>query len=152
MARPKRQDGVKIRKELLGYFERGCNVLYTSQQSKHNRKTVTQHFKEFGEIFVEEVDNDFITKQKVVKETCIAQLQGYIDKIDSEIKSLEIEAKMDREDSKTYRAQMHYLLVQVCNLIQQKADIEMTPTIDVSLEQMIEERIHEAEPTRTKTT
>jgi len=143
---PPVKEQAKNRKILQEHFDKGHNVLYTARLTKLNRNTVSKYFKEFGESLTEEMDESFLIKQKVSKETCIARMQEYIDMIDKEIKELDLKIVDEDEDEKVWRSQKHYLLVQVTNLIQQKADIEMTPTLDVSLEQMIEERIHEVQP------
>jgi len=143
MGRPKKQDQLKIRSELMGYFERGCNVFYTSKKSEHNRKTVTRYFEEFGEQAVEEMNEKFVVRQKIAKETAVMGLQEDMDLIDKELKDIELHKLGVADESPTWRSQYHNLIKMRSDIRQYKCDIECMPTIDVSIDQMLEERENE---------
>lgn len=141
-----------IAQEIEKAYEDGWSIKYAAKQLQYNRKTVKAHYKELREKFMEDLHSDFSTFQREQKENCIADLDGILDRLKNEIKVLDdkVEANIDDEMEYEWRKYRLELIDRISTLSQQRADIAMRPTIDVSLEKMVEERLAEVEQIESK--
>ena len=153
MARPTKAKQVQNETRILEMFERGISALRASQLLKLNRNTVSSYYRIFGQRLIEDMNEDFIERQKIKKTLLVASLEKEIDDLEEQAAFTRISIEDDRENT-ALRNLLLSITVAKANLKQQIADIEMSPTLDVSLDQLVEERLdeiagsHESEKTK----
>lgn len=153
MARPTKAKQVQNETRILEMFERGVSALRASQLLKLNRNTVSSYYRIFGQRLIEDMNEDFIERQKIKKTLLVASLEKEIDDLEEQAAFTRISIEDDRENT-ALRNLLLSITVAKANLKQQIADIEMSPTLDVSLDRLVEERLdeiagsHESEKTK----
>jgi len=140
----------EIRKTCLEHYEAYHSAAYTAQITKYNRNTINAYFKEFNEMWLTETNADFIMKQKNAKDkalgvldTRIADYEDQLTQTKAEITHLRLDENDEVDVSDWTRLQFLRLQInqQIVKTTDQKATLEITPTIDISLETMREEEI-----------
>lgn len=130
------------RKKCEDAFFKGWGTLFTARELHINKNTVSAYFVEFREKMRQQMDEEFITRQKSAKELAIMSLDDEIKAIDDLINDkdhgLMIKTIEDPENP-AWSAQVKSALEYRSNLKQQKHNLEMTPTIEVSVEQLLSE-------------
>ena len=66
MARPTKAKQVQNETRILEMFERGISALRASQLLKLNRNTVSSYYRIFGQRLIEDMNEDFIERQKKI--------------------------------------------------------------------------------------
>lgn len=133
--RPTKGKTTDIKKTLLEYFEDNKSAAYTARKTGHDIKTVYSYFKAFSEELNERIDNDFVCRQKRAKEMVIAKLEEDIEELTQQLDDIKKKCEDDPENS-AWESLRLAIVSKRADVLQQKADIEMTPTIDVSLEEL----------------
>ena len=153
MARPTKSKQVDMEKILLEHFQEHHSAIYTAKLTGYNRNTVNAYFRTFAQKLLEEVDGDFVTRQKLRKELVIAKLEEDITALDNQLEQiLKFTGTGEIEEG---NASLHGVRLNIitarANLRQQIADIDMTPTLDVSLDKLVEEVLDEAKSSGNST-
>jgi predicted transcriptional regulator len=152
--RPSSLDSTKNRKNCQDAFNKGLSVLKTAENLKLDKNTVSKYFIEFREKLVDGMDRDFVHEQKVAKQMAMKKLEDAIEEIDSAIKIAFEKSKHDESATSWYAHYIKCMEIKV-NFEQQRYAIEMAPTIDVSIEKIIEEgmeEVYNADTTSSKHT
>ena len=102
-----------------------------------------KYFREFAEAELEETNRDFVTKQRSVKYKVIARLDDILTKLDEQYRDIknkfEETGAEEKYDLARYEAMKTTVLKSMSDILQQKASIETTPTLDISIDKYIEE-------------
>ncbi len=134
--RPKKTDVPKIRAEIMKCFLNGDNILGASDKLGYNKETICNYYKEFSKAVIEDIDGDFVNRQKIAKEIALMRLNKVIEEIMTHFGLLKVKAADEIENDAWDRNKLAAMTA-VGTLIQQRADMEMCPTIDVDLKQMV---------------
>ncbi len=141
--RPTKAKQVEIRKDCEEEYMKYHSAAYAARVLKLNPKTVEKYFREFQEAELEETNRDFVIKQHSVKNKVIARLDDILDKLDQQYR--DIKAKFEESDAEEkydltrYEAMKTTVLKSISDILQQKASIETTPTLDITIDKYIEE-------------
>jgi len=151
--RPTKKKQEEIRKDCQEHYESYHSAAYTAQITGYNRNTINAYFKEFNEMWLTETNADFIMKQKNAKDKALGVLDtriaDYEDQL-TQVKATITHLKQDEDDEVDIQdwSRLQFLRLQINQQIvkttDQKATLEITPTIDISLEAMREEDIESA--------
>lgn len=141
--KPSAGEQSKLYKDTLEHFEKGHSAVFTARELSVNRNTVDKYFAEFREKMIESMDKDFINRQKTAKEFALAGLDSDLEKLNEQYDDVDAKCKDDPENS-AWESIKTQIISRMADIRQQKADLEMSPTLDVSLEQLVEERMDES--------
>lgn len=142
MTRPSKAKQVDIEKTLLTHFNLYHSALYTAELTNINRNTVNAYFKTFQVSLVEDINSDFISRQKVRKEQVVALLERDLSELDKLLEQLKISTMKDEENASLLSVRLATIVAR-SNIKQQIADIDMSPTLDISIDQIMEKRLEE---------
>ena len=140
--RPTKAKQVEIRKKCEEEYMKYHSAAYAASVLKLNPHTVEKYFREFQEAELEETNRDFVIKQHSVKNKVIARLDDILDKLDKQYRDIDnelTEKKQDELDKGRYEAMKTTVLKSISDILQQKASIETTPTLDITIDKYIEE-------------
>jgi len=140
--RPTKAKQVEIRKDCEEEYMKYHSAAYAASVLKLNPHTVEKYFREFQEAELEETNRDFVIKQHSVKNKVIARLDDILDKLDKQYRDIDnelTEKKQDELDKGRYEAMKTTVLKSISDILQQKASIETTPTLDITIDKYIEE-------------
>lgn len=142
--RPSLAKQVEIRKNCEEEYLKYHSAAHAATILKLNANTVEKYFREFQEAELEETNSDFITKQHAVKNKIVARLDDILDKLETQYGSIDtLLNKKDvaqELDKARYEAMKTTVLKSMSEILQQKASIETTPTLDITLDKYIEEK------------
>tara|TARA_R100001244_G_scaffold45950_1_gene41249 strand:+ start:466 stop:888 length:423 start_codon:yes stop_codon:yes gene_type:complete len=123
--------------------------MYTSAASASrtlflNPHTVEKYYREFESKELEETNLEFIAKQRAIKKKVIGRLDDIIAFLDQQFKDFmakleEVDAE-DNHDVLKIELMKTSVLKHMSDILQQKASIEIMPTLDISLDNYIEEK------------
>lgn len=137
---PTKKDQVDLRKTLFEFWSKNRSVAYTAEQTKTNIKTVTAYFKEFAESITEDMNEDFIKRQKAVKQQALKAMDEMM--VESETQLEEIKEKCaDDPENTSWESIRASIIRDRMAFINEKANLEISPTLDVDLEELVEERL-----------
>ena len=141
--RPSKSKQVEIRKKCEEEYFKYHSATYAAVVLGFNPHTVEKYFREFQEAELDETNRDFVIKQHSVKNKVIARLDEIIDKLTNQLNDIEsvLEDDINGEthDIARYEAMRTTILKTLSDILQQKASIETTPTLDITIEKYIEE-------------
>ena len=140
--RPTKAKQVEIRKDCEEEYMKYHSAAYAASVLKLNPHTVEKYFREFQEAELEETNRDFVIKQHSVKHKVVARLEDILDKLDKQYRDIDnelTEKKQDELDKGRYEAMKTTVLKSISDILQQKASIETTPTLDITIDKYIEE-------------
>ena len=141
--RPTKAKQVEIRKKCEEEDMKYHSAAYAARVLDLNANTVEKYFREFQEAELEETNRDFVIKQHSVKNKVVARLDDILDKLDQQYR--DIKAKFEESDAEEkydltrYEAMKTTVLKSISDILQQKASIETTPTLDITIDKYIEE-------------
>ena len=131
----------KIRKDCQTEYEKYRSVKHASIVLRRYKRMAEKYYKKFERQESIETDLDFIQIQRSIrhkilfKMDCIlAQLEEQLDRISKQQKK---DGTVDMARCETLKTRILKLMSDV---LQQKASIEITPTLDISLENYIKEK------------
>ena len=149
--RPTKKQQEKIRTDCLGHYEDYHSAAYTAKITGYNRNTINAYFKEFNEMWLTETNAEFILKQKNAKDkalgvldTRIADYEEQLEDTKKQLTHLEEDDEIDTNDWSRLQFLRLQINQQIVKSTDQKATLEIMPTIDISLETMREEQIAES--------
>jgi hypothetical protein len=131
----------KIRKDYQTEYEKYRLIKHASIVLRRYKRMAEKYYKKFERQESIETDLDFIQRQRSVRNKilfrmdCIsAQLEEQLDRISKQLK------KGNSMYMIRYEALVTRILKLMSDTLQQKASIEITPTLDISLENYIKEK------------
>ena len=131
----------KIRKNCQKEYEKYHSVKHASRTLRRYKRMAEKYYKKFERQESIETNLDFIQRQRSVRNKilfrmdCIsAQLEEQLDRISKQLKKGNSMYMIRYEMLKTR------ILKLMSDVLQQKASIEITPTLDISLENYIKEK------------
>ena len=134
--RPTKQDEPKIKEEIRKCFLNGDTILGAVDKTSYNKNTISDYYKEFTDELIEKTDKDFIRRQKMAKEIALFRLNKVIDEIMTHFGILK-EKAADEFDNDAWDRNKLTAMGLVGTLIQQRTDIEMSPTLDVDIDNLV---------------
>ena len=145
---PSTMESKGIRLKCEEAFNKGWGTLFTARELKLNKNTVSAYFVEFREKLFQNMDDEFIKEQKTAKQMGIMALDEEIKNVDNMINDPEhgIQIKViDDPENPAWLSQLKSAIELRSNLKQQRYNLEMSPTIDVSVDTLVEELREEAQ-------
>jgi len=135
--RPTGKEAGKIKAELQKYFNRGNSQTYTIDKTGHDRKTIMQYWKEFRQTYIEEIDENFVARQRAAREAALCGIDEDIEAANEEVECM----KSIRNELNTIPAHGMYIkaLEHRNFLIRKRAAMDMVPTVDVNIDKIIAE-------------
>ena len=118
----------KIRKNCQKEYEKYHSVKHASSTLRCDERTV-------------ETNLGFIQTQRSVKNRVLPRMDYILDKLEDQIDRISKQQKKDGTvDMARYETLKTRILKLMSDVLQQKASIEITPTLDISLENYIKEK------------
>ena len=131
----------KIRKNCQKEYEKYHSVKHASSTLKCDERTVEKYYKEFEQQEPVETNLGFIQTQRSVKNRVLPRMDYILDKLEDQIDRISKQQKEDGTvDMVRYETLKTRILKLMSDVLQQKASIEITPTLDISLENYIKEK------------
>ena len=140
--RPSKAKQVEIRKKCEEEYFKYHSAAYAASVLGLNPHTVEKYYREFQEAELEETNRDFVIKQHSVKNKVVARLDEILNHLDEQLRDISGELKdksHDELDKGRYEAMKTTVLKSISDILQQKASIETTPTLDITIDKYIEE-------------
>lgn len=139
---PTESEAKTIRTQCEKAFNDGLGVLSAAEELNLNKNTVSSYYTEFREKLFDKMDKDFVLEQKTAKQMSIKKLEDRI----KEVKNIK---KLIIENIKLDEPTIYDKLLKCeeigASLEQARYSLEMTPTIDISIDKIIEESREEIE-------
>ena len=131
----------KIRKNCQKEYEKYHSVKHASSTLRCDERTVEKYYKEFEQQEPIETNLGFIQTQRSVKNRVLPRMDYILDKLEDQIDRISKQQKEDGTvDMVRYETLKTRILKLMSDVLQQKASIEITPTLDISLENYIKEK------------
>ena len=131
----------KIRKNCKKEYEKYHSVKHASSTLRCDERTVEKYYKEFEQQEPVETTLGFIQTQRSVKNRVLPRMDYILDKLEDQIDRISKQQKKDGAiDMARYETLKTRILKLMSDVLQQKASIEITPTLDISLENYIKEK------------
>ena len=131
----------KIRKNCQKEYEMYRSVKHASSTLRCDERTVEKYYKEFEQQEPVETNLGFIQTQRSVKNRVLSRMDWILDKLEEQIDRISKQQKEDGTvDMARYETLKTRILKLMSDVLQQKASIEITPTLDISLENYIKEK------------
>ena len=108
----------------------------------YNERTVETYYKEFYQQEPEETTLGFVQRQSSVKNRVLSRMDWILDKLEEQLDRISRQLRKDDDavDKPKYEALKTKVLKTISDILQQKASIEITPTLDISFEKYINEK------------
>jgi len=131
----------KIRKNCQKEYEKYHSVKHASSTLRCDERTLEKYYKEFEQQEPVETNLGFIQTQRSVKNRVLPRMDYILDKLEDQIDRISKQQKEDGTvDMVRYETLKTRILKLMSDVLQQKASIEITPTLDISLENYIKEK------------
>ena len=161
MAGVSKEKQIQYKKACQEFYDGYKTISFTAQHLGIDKDTVQRYFKEFSNMELNEIDESFLKKQKITKDRILYKLDSLIFKSEEQLKKLEIMIDIENKDadieileSPPDRTRIETLINKIHgDLIkwnQEKAGIEDSPTLDVKIGQLLEDRVNELDSRETK--
>lgn len=141
--RPTKDKEISNRKRCMEYYENYQSAGFAAQQLGLNRNTVDKYYQEFSTKEIAETNKSFIERQRMVKNRVLTKIDIFIDKANKQIERFENLLGQEGElspDGVNFERLLQKSITDVNNLYQQKASLEMTPTLDIHIEAELEKK------------
>ena len=131
----------KIRKNCQKEYEKYRSIKHASSTLRCDERTVEKYYKEFEQQEPVETNLGFIQTQRSVKNRVLPRMDYILDKLEDQIDRISKQQKKDGTvDMVRYETLKTRILKLMSDILQEKASIEITPTLDISLENYIKEK------------
>ena len=131
----------KIRKDCQREYEKYRLIKHASIVLRRYKRMAEKYYKKFERQESIETDVDFIQTQRSVKKRVLPRMDYILDKLEDQIDRISKQQKKDGTvDMARYETLKTRILKLMSDVLQQKASIEITPTLDISLENYIKEK------------
>jgi len=142
--RPTKAKQSKNRKNCQEAYENYYSAGGAANLLDLNRHTVEKYFREFQEAEIEETNYDFILRQRSAKNRVLTKLDGILEELYgqlADIKTVIVDDKHgENHDIGKYEYMRTQILSKLSDILQQKASVEITPTLDITIDKYLEER------------
>jgi len=140
--RPSKATQVKIRNECLEEYTQYHTAAYAARILHHDPATVEKYYRGFQETQLEETNAEFVLKQRSAKDRVLTKLDEVIEDLNKQLVRLYTELKKNTQevDKARYESMVTTTLRSKSDLLQQKAAIEATPTLDITFEKLLVEK------------
>ena len=141
MRKTKTSKQEKIRKNCQKEYEKYRSIKHASIVLRRYKRMAEKYYKKFERQESIETDVDFIQTQRSVKNRVLPRMDYILDKLEDQIDRISKQQKKDGTvDMVRYETLKTRILKLMSDVLQQKASIEITPTLDISLENYIKEK------------
>lgn len=130
-------------KKSLEYYEDFKSAGYAAKKLGLNRQTVEKYYQKFRAMEIEETNTEFIQRQRAAKAHTIEKLDEIAEKMESQINRVTLEDTDYTTEGVNQERLLQKSLSDAASLYQQKADMEMTPTLDIHIDAEIEKKYGE---------
>ena len=130
-------------KKCLVYYEDYKSAGYAALQLNLNRQTVEKYYQKFRAKEIEETNEEFIKRQHVTKIMVVTKMDLMIGKAQAQIKRFETllgETGDVSPEGINIERLLQKSITDMTALEQQKAELEMTPTLDLHIAAEIEKK------------
>jgi hypothetical protein len=138
--RPSKPKQTKIEKDCLEHYENYESAGYAASQLKLNRHTVESYFQKFAAKEIEVTNEMFIQRQRATKARVLVKLDGLIALSKAQIERVTLSDTDYSTEGVNQERLLQKSITDLNNLYQDKASIEMTPTLDIHIEAEIEKK------------
>jgi len=153
--RPTKSKQVRMRKRCEEEYRKYHSATYAANILDYNVNTVEKYFRGFQETQLEETNTEFVLKQRSAKDRVVTKLEEIIEDLDNQLTRMykELDKNDNEVDKARYESMVTNTLKLKAELWQHKAGIEITPTLDITFEKLLEEkygsnRIEEIRPSK----
>ena len=142
--RPTKARQSAIRRDCMEQYNLYTSAASASRTLDLNPHTVEKYYREFESKELEETNLQFIANQRAVKKKVIGRLDDILAFLEKQYKDFvskleEVDAE-ENHDVIKIEMMKTTVLKHMSDILQQKASIEITPTLDISLDNYIEEK------------
>ena len=131
----------KIRKNCQKEYEKYHSAKHASSILRCDEQTIKKYYKEFERQEPIETNMGFIQTQRSVKNRVLPRMDWILDKLEWQIDRISKQQKKDdTADMVRCETLKTRILKLMSDILQEKASIEITPTLDISLENYIKEK------------
>lgn len=153
--RPSKAKQTANEKKMEEYYHNWKSAIYTAKQLGLNRHTVEKYFQKLRATEIEEKGEEFKARQRNAKNQCLAKLDEIIHHKERQLQRFEDIVRDNNstdtaDDSQRFEVNYSRISTDLANLYQQKADIEMSATLDVKLEELVQEKYAEFSEQKAK--
>lgn len=139
------------------YYKDFKSIMFTADKTGYDPKTVRGYYKEFGRLTLEQDKEKFIEAQKITKDKVIYKLETMIERGEKQLKRLEqmngiteeeeesglFQSDLDEGSVIKIESLINKVQGDLINWNQQKAVIEDSPTLDIKIDDLVEDRLRE---------
>ena len=142
MQRTDKTQDKQIRKNCRREYEMYHSANYASRVLGYNERTVETYYKEFYRQEPEETTLGFVQRQSSVKNRVLSRMDWILDEYEKQLDRISKQLRKDDDavNKLGYEALKTRVLKMISDVLQQKAGIEVTPTLDISFEKYINEK------------
>ena len=142
MQRTDKTQDKQIRKNCRREYEMYHSANYASRVLGYNERTVETYYKEFYQQEPEETALGFVQRQSSVKNRVLSRMDWILDEYEKQLDRISKQLRKDDDavNKLGYEALKTRVLKMISDVLQQKAGIEVTPTLDISFEKYINEK------------
>ena len=132
----------KIRRNCQKEYEKYHSAKHASSILRYDEQTIKKYYKEFERQEPVETNMGFIQTQRSVKNRVLSRMDWILDKLEEQLDRISKQLRKDDDavDKPKYEASKTKVLKTISDILQQKASIEITPTLDISIEKYIYEK------------
>ena len=131
----------KIRKDCQREYEKYRSIKHASIVLRRYKRMAEKYYKKFERQESIETDVDFIQTQRSVRHKILYRMDCILVQLEEQLDRI---SKQLKKDDSMYMIRYEVLKTRILKLmsdvLQQKASIEITPTLDISLENYIKEK------------
>ena len=135
MQRTDKTQDKQIRKNCRREYEMYHSANYASRVLGYNERTVETYYKEFYRQEPEETNLGFVQRQRSVKNRVLSRMDWILDEYEKQLDRISKQLRKDDDavNKLGYEALKTRVLKMISDVLQQKAGIEVTPALDLSL-------------------
>ena len=131
----------KIRKDCQREYEKYRSIKHASIVLRRYKRIAEKYYKKFERQESIETDVDFIQTQRSIRHKILFKMDCILAKLEEQLDRISKQQKKDGTgDMARYETLKTRILKLMSDVLQQKASIEITPTLDISLENYIKEK------------
>ena len=131
----------KIRKDCQREYEKYRSIKHASIVLRRYKRMAEKYYKKFERQESIETDVDFIQTQRSIRHKILFKMDCILAQLEEQLDRISKQQKKDGTvDMVRYETLKTRILKLMSDVLQQKASIDITPTLDVSLENYIKEK------------
>ena len=138
--RPSRPKQTKNEKDCLEQYEDYKSAGYAAKLLGLNRQTVEKYFQAFAAKEIEVTNEMFIQRQRATKARVLEKIDDLINRSQAQINRVTIEGQDYSTEGVNMERLLQKSITDMNQLLQDKAAIEMTPTLDIHIEAELDKK------------